>query len=117
MDDNTSATNSSSTYSLFNCHPYTLNDKRHSRNQNEKKRRDQFNSLIHELGGLLNHPRKIDKTTVLNETLLFFRNYNGIWHIESVENSFLNRLTYKLIDYFMNSPHDILIFLIESKFY
>jgi hypothetical protein len=26
--------------------------------QNEKKRRDQFNMLIQELGSLLNHPRK-----------------------------------------------------------
>jgi len=33
--------------------------------------------LIQELGGLLNHPRKIDKATVLNETLYYFRNYNG----------------------------------------
>lgn len=80
MDD-ASFTNSSSGFSRMNStyssSTYSLNDKRRSRNQNEKKRRDQFNLLIQELGNLLNHPRKIDKATVLNETLFFFRNYNG----------------------------------------
>ncbi|RNA22696.1 Circadian locomoter output cycles kaput [Brachionus plicatilis] len=79
MDDG-SFTNSSSGFSRMNStyssSTYSLNDKRRSRNQNEKKRRDQFNLLIQELGNLLNHPRKIDKATVLNETLFFFRNYN-----------------------------------------
>ena len=56
---------------------HSVNDKRKSRNQNEKKRRDQFNLLIQELGKLLNHPRKIDKASVLNEALYFFRNYNS----------------------------------------
>lgn len=80
MDDGASMTNSSSNYSQLTSYAssstYSLNDKRRSRNQNEKKRRDQFNVLIQELGSLLNHPRKIDKATVLNETLFFFRNYN-----------------------------------------
>ncbi|CAF0899407.1 unnamed protein product [Brachionus calyciflorus] len=79
-DDRASFTNSSSGFSRMNStyssSTYSLNDKRRSRNQNEKKRRDQFNLLIQELGNLLNHPRKIDKATVLNETLFFFRNYN-----------------------------------------
>lgn len=70
---NSFTTKSSSNYSLAN------HDKRSSRNQNEKKRRDQFNSLIIELGSLLNHARKIDKATVLSETLFFFRNYNGLF--------------------------------------
>lgn len=82
LDDAGSWTNSSSNFSQINSiassSNYSLNDKRRSRNQNEKKRRDQFNLLIQELGNLLNHPRKIDKATVLNETLFFFRNYNGI---------------------------------------
>ncbi len=56
-----------------------MNDRRRFRNQNEKKRRDQFNMLIQELGNLLNHPRKIDKSTVLSETLYFFRNFNGLF--------------------------------------
>jgi circadian locomoter output cycle kaput protein len=80
IDDDASQTNSSSNYSLINSvssHSHSINEKRKSRNQNEKKRRDQFNMLIQELGGLLNHPRKIDKATVLNETLYYFRNYNG----------------------------------------
>lgn len=94
--DNESGTNSSSAYSLMHSYTTTTNssssyslaaaaggvnnphDKRRSRNQNEKKRRDQFNSLIIELGSLLNHARKIDKAAVLSETLFFFRNYMGI---------------------------------------
>ena len=56
-----------------------VNDKRKSRNENEKHRRDQFNVLIQELGSLLNHPRKIDKATVLHEALHFFRNCKSIF--------------------------------------
>lgn len=88
FEDNASHhTNSSSAYSYLNSSTtysyttttssnYSLNDKRRSRNQNEKKRRDEFNSLINQLGKLLNqnHARKIDKSTVLSETLSFFKN-------------------------------------------
>jgi hypothetical protein len=83
FDDASSTANSSSNYSTINSQSTgsynhsQLNDKRKSRNQNEKKRRDQFNFLIQGLGNCLNHPRKIDKATVLSETLFFFRNYNG----------------------------------------
>ena len=83
MDDDKpySVSNSSSSYSCMNSSTYStsfsLNERRRSRNQNEKKRRDQFNMLIQELGSLLNHPKKIDKSTVLSETLYFFRNFNG----------------------------------------
>lgn len=85
-DGEESATNSSSVYNSCTTNSYTnsassnysLNDKRHSRNQNEKKRRDQFNSLIIELGSLLNHTRKVDKSTILSEALFFIRNYNGL---------------------------------------
>lgn len=89
-DGEGSTTNSSSAFSLLNSgsvyttnsftttsSTYSLNDKRRSRNQNEKKRRDQFNSLIIELSSLLNYARKIDKATVLAETLHFIRNYKG----------------------------------------
>ena len=55
-----------------------VSDKRKSRNENEKNRRDQFNVLIQELGSLLNHPRKIDKATVLHEAIYFFKNYKSI---------------------------------------
>lgn len=51
-------------------------DKRRSRNENEKKRRDQFNELIDELGNLLNHEHKTDKSTTLLETLNFFKSYS-----------------------------------------
>ena len=54
-----------------------MQDKRTSRNQNEKNRRDQFNSLIHELGSLIDSKRKIDKASVLNEAINYFHNCNG----------------------------------------
>lgn len=50
------------------------NDKRTSRNQNEKNRRDLFNGLIQDLGSLINSKRKIDKASVLNEAIIFFQN-------------------------------------------
>ena len=53
-------------------------DKRQSRNENEKKRRDQFNDLIDNLGSLLNHEHKTDKSTTLLETLNFFKSYSKI---------------------------------------
>lgn len=53
-----------------------MQDKRTSRNQNEKNRRDQFNSLIHELGSLIDSKRKIDKASVLNEAINYFHNCN-----------------------------------------
>jgi hypothetical protein len=56
----------------------TVNDKRKSRNQNEKKRRDKFNMLIQEISDLLGNNQKVDKTTILSETLNFFKNYNGL---------------------------------------
>ena len=53
--------------------------KRKSRNQSEKKRRDQFNVLISELGTMVsgetpNH-RKMDKTTVLLATIAFLKQH------------------------------------------
>lgn len=50
------------------------NDKRNSRNQNEKNRRDLFNNLIQDLGTLINSKRKLDKATILNEAVIFFQN-------------------------------------------
>lgn len=51
--------------------------KRKSRNLSEKKRRDQFNMLVNELGSMVNtHTRKMDKSTVLKSTILFLKNHN-----------------------------------------
>ena len=48
--------------------------KRKSRNQSEKKRRDQFNVLINELMFLVSgNTRKMDKTTVLQATIAYLR--------------------------------------------
>jgi hypothetical protein len=53
-------------------------DKRHSRNQNEKKRRDQFNDLIDNLAYLLNQQeRKSDKSTTLLEALNFLKAHSA----------------------------------------
>lgn len=51
--------------------------KRKSRNLSEKKRRDQFNMLITELGSMVSqNNRKMDKTTVLKTTISFLRQHN-----------------------------------------
>ncbi|XP_029053404.2 circadian locomoter output cycles protein kaput-like isoform X1 [Osmia bicornis bicornis] len=53
--------------------------KRKSRNLSEKKRRDQFNMLVNELGSMVNpNTRKMDKSTVLKSTISFLKNHNAI---------------------------------------
>ncbi|NXR05996.1 CLOCK protein, partial [Semnornis frantzii] len=52
--------------------------KRVSRNKSEKKRRDQFNVLIKELGSMLpGNARKMDKSTVLQKSIDFLRKHKG----------------------------------------
>ena len=51
-----------------------------SRNLSEKKRRDQFNSLIQELCSMVSTKnRKMDKSAVLRCTISFLRAHNGKW--------------------------------------
>ena len=51
--------------------------KRKSRNMSEKKRRDQFNLLLTELGSMVTqNNRKMDKTTVLKTTISYLRQHN-----------------------------------------
>ena len=58
--------------------------KRRSRNQSEKKRRDQFNVLVSELASMINSgsqdgnnaARKMDKTTVLLNTIDFLKTHS-----------------------------------------
>ena len=53
--------------------------KRKSRNLSEKKRRDQFNMLITELGSMVSqNNRKMDKTTVLKSTIAYLKQHNEI---------------------------------------
>ncbi|XP_073501579.1 circadian locomoter output cycles protein kaput isoform X3 [Phyllobates terribilis] len=53
--------------------------KRVSRNRSEKKRRDQFNVLIKELGSMLpGNARKMDKSTVLQKSIDFLRKHKEI---------------------------------------
>ncbi|MGH0114693.1 UNVERIFIED_CONTAM: hypothetical protein FKN15_034010 [Acipenser sinensis] len=52
---------------------------RASRNKSEKKRRDQFNVLIKELGTMLpGNTRKMDKTTVLERTIDFLQKHSEL---------------------------------------
>jgi len=52
---------------------------RKSRNLSEKKRRDQFNSLVNDLSALIStSSRKMDKSTVLKSTIAFLKNHNGM---------------------------------------
>uniref|UniRef100_A0A1A9W7P9 Circadian locomoter output cycles protein kaput n=1 Tax=Glossina brevipalpis TaxID=37001 RepID=A0A1A9W7P9_9MUSC len=51
--------------------------KRRSRNLSEKKRRDQFNSLVNDLSALISTSnRKMDKSTVLKSTIAFLKHHN-----------------------------------------
>ncbi|CAK1554108.1 unnamed protein product [Leptosia nina] len=53
--------------------------KRRTRNLSEKKRRDQFNMLVNELGAMVSSTnRKMDKSTVLKSTISFLKNHNEI---------------------------------------
>ncbi|GCC24711.1 hypothetical protein chiPu_0003113 [Chiloscyllium punctatum] len=52
--------------------------KRVSRNKSEKKRRDQFNVLIKELGSMLpGNTRKMDKSTILQKTIDFLQKHKA----------------------------------------
>ncbi|CAH1777217.1 unnamed protein product [Owenia fusiformis] len=59
---------------------YDDKGKRKSRNLSEKKRRDQFNKLIHELCSMVStsSSRKMDKTTVLKSAIAFLRKHSDI---------------------------------------
>ncbi|KAK9500750.1 hypothetical protein O3M35_001950 [Rhynocoris fuscipes] len=51
--------------------------KRKTRNLSEKKRRDQFNLLINELGSMVStNNRKMDKSTVLKSAISYLKNHN-----------------------------------------
>ncbi|XP_069365169.1 circadian locomoter output cycles protein kaput isoform X2 [Maniola hyperantus] len=53
--------------------------KRKTRNLSEKKRRDQFNMLVNELGTMIStNNRKMDKSTILKSTISFLKNHNEI---------------------------------------
>ncbi|XP_043984256.1 circadian locomoter output cycles protein kaput isoform X2 [Gambusia affinis] len=53
--------------------------KRESRNKSEKKRRDQFNVLIKELGTMLpGNTRKMDKSTILQKSIDFLHKHKEI---------------------------------------
>ncbi|KTF87944.1 hypothetical protein cypCar_00022430 [Cyprinus carpio] len=61
--------------------PSTRREWEASRNKSEKKRRDQFNVLIKELCTMLQgqgHPRKMDKSTILQRTIDFLQKQKEI---------------------------------------
>ena len=68
--------------------------KRKSRNLSEKKRRDQFNMLITELGSMVSqNNRKMDKTTVLKTTISFLKQHNEMSQRSQVpQNNFIKPL-------------------------
>ncbi|XP_061895517.1 circadian locomoter output cycles protein kaput isoform X2 [Entelurus aequoreus] len=60
--------------------------KRVSRNKSEKKRRDHFNILINELGTMLpGNTRKVDKSTILQESIDFLQKHKVAAQSESTE--------------------------------
>ncbi|KAK9880921.1 hypothetical protein WA026_013254 [Henosepilachna vigintioctopunctata] len=50
--------------------------KRKSRNLSEKKRRDQFNTLVTELNTMVSPGRKMDKSTVLKTAIALLKKHN-----------------------------------------
>ena len=64
--------------------------KRKSRNLSEKKRRDEFNRLVVELGTMVSpNNRKMDKTTVLKTSISFLKQHNEM-SIRSQVNHMIN---------------------------
>uniref|UniRef100_A0A8C7LAQ8 Circadian locomoter output cycles protein kaput n=1 Tax=Oncorhynchus kisutch TaxID=8019 RepID=A0A8C7LAQ8_ONCKI len=58
---------------------FLMSNSRVSRNKSEKKRRDQFNVLIKELGTMLpGNTRKMDKSTILQKSIDFLRKHKEI---------------------------------------
>ncbi|XP_028713152.1 circadian locomoter output cycles protein kaput isoform X3 [Peromyscus leucopus] len=79
--------------------------KRVSRNKSEKKRRDQFNVLIKELGSMLpGNARKMDKSTVLQKSIDFLRKHKAIMtdgsiiYVSESVTSLLEHLPSDLVD-------------------
>ncbi|XP_044754128.1 circadian locomoter output cycles protein kaput isoform X2 [Coccinella septempunctata] len=52
--------------------------KRKSRNLSEKKRRDQFNTLVNELNTMVSPGRKMDKSTVLKTAIALLKKHNDM---------------------------------------
>ena len=72
--------------------------KRKSRNLSEKKRRDQFNMLITELGSMVSqNNRKMDKTTVLKTTIAYLKQHNEMSQRSQVKLSLSFSLIYSFI--------------------
>ena len=70
--------NSSQCILLYDEHPFCLfHTFRKSRNMSEKKRRDQFNILIHELSFMVSSNRKLDKSSVLKAAITFLKDHNS----------------------------------------
>lgn len=60
------------------CWPCGMSNCSVSRNKSEKKRRDQFNVLIKELGTMLpGNTRKMDKSTILQKSIDFLCKHKG----------------------------------------
>lgn len=60
-----------------NCSPLCVYRK--TRNLSEKKRRDQFNLLVNELGSMVSaSSRKMDKSSVLKSTISYLKQHNGL---------------------------------------
>lgn len=63
---------------LMHLHIFIVFNYRVSRNKSEKKRRDQFNVLIKELGTMLpGNTRKMDKSTILQKSIDYLRKHKG----------------------------------------
>ena len=69
------------------CYAYCVSTHSVSRNKSEKKRRDQFNVLIKELGTMLpGNTRKMDKSTILQKSIDFLHKHKGeeLWQVTEI---------------------------------
>lgn len=103
--------------------------KRKSRNQSEKKRRDQFNVLITDLMHLVSSSsRKMDKTTVLQQTISYLRSQRELqsktkitkselnWKPKSLSSTEFGELMLNSVDGFLIglAPNGIVLYVSDS---
>lgn len=73
----------------------------------EKRRRDQFSTLVNELGSMVStNNRKMDKSTVLRATIAFLRSHNGL-HSKSFDCFIILTFIIFLESVVRNKAHEI----------
>lgn len=88
---------------LYYCNE-SINTFRRTRNLSEKKRRDQFNMLVNELGSMVStNNRKMDKSTILKSTISFLKNHNGKhdFHFKMTKNLYKSKYVLNIYNHLL----------------